>query len=240
MIRVSTVRLPAYLEREYRFALVADTHNVFPEELVQILAGERPDGILMTGDLVHRWETFRRSEAPMNFLKRCASIAPTFYSRGNHEYAMTPEDQKRLEAAGITVLDDRWTRLGSICIGGLTSGFRGPKEHPDGRTEPNPQVLAEFDRQSGYKLLLCHHPEYYDRYIRDTGINLTVSGHAHGGQICLWGQGLYAPGQGLLPKYTSGVHENRLVISRGLRNTAFPIPRLWNPREVVMIHLIPN
>ena len=84
--------------------------------------------------------------------------------------------------------------------------------------------------------LLCHHPEYWPRYVRDLPVDLTLSGHAHGGQIRLFGQGLFAPGQGLFPRYTSGVHEGRLVISRGLANTT-RIPRLFNPTELVCVHL---
>ena len=45
-------------------------------------------------------------------------------------------------------------------------------------------------------------------------------------------EGLFAPGQGLLPKYTSGVHGN-MIISRGLANTGGMIPRLFDPREAV-------
>ena len=67
-------------------------------------------------------------------------------------------------------------------------------------------------------------------------IDLTLSGHAHGGQIRLLGQGLFAPGQGVLPRYTSGVYEGRLIVSRGLANTTF-VPRLFNPTEMVYIHL---
>jgi predicted MPP superfamily phosphohydrolase len=81
---------------------------------------------------------------------------------------------------------------------------------------------------------LCHHPEYRDKYLKDRSIDLILSGHAHGGQIRLLGRGLYAPGQGIFPKYTSGIHAN-MIISRGLSNTAGFIPRLFNPREIVYI-----
>ena len=45
-------------------------------------------------------------------------------------------------------------------------------------------------------------------------------------------EGIFAPGQGLLPKYTSGVHGN-MIISRRLANTGGMIPRLFDPREAV-------
>ena len=57
----------------------------------------------------------------------------------------------------------------------------------------------------------------------------------HGGQIRLFGQGMFAPGQGVLPKFTSGVHGN-MIISKGLANTAGMVPRVFNAREVVYIN----
>ena len=67
-------------------------------------------------------------------------------------------------------------------------------------------------------------------------VTLVLSGHAHGGHWRFFGRGVYAPGQGLLPKYTSGVLDNRCVISRGVGDHT-RIPRLFNPREVVIITL---
>ena len=74
-------------------------------------------------------------------------------------------------------------------------------------------------------------------YLKERGIDLLLSGHAHGGQFQFFGQGVFAPGQGIFPKYTTGVHDGRFVISRGLCNTAKPIPRLFNPTELVIIDI---
>jgi predicted MPP superfamily phosphohydrolase len=63
-----------------------------------------------------------------------------------------------------------------------------------------------------------------------------VSGHAHGGQFRLLGRGVYAPGQGLLPRYTRGVEDGRMIISAGAGNPA-RMPRWGNPCEVLMITL---
>ena len=71
-------------------------------------------------------------------------------------------------------------------------------------------------------------------------IDLVLSGHAHGGQMRLFGHGLYAPGQGWLPEFTSGMYKGEngsLVISRGLANTASPVPRIFNEQEIVYVEV---
>ena len=73
-------------------------------------------------------------------------------------------------------------------------------------------------------------------HIKQQDIDLVVSGHAHGGQWRFFGRGVFAPGQGLFPKYTAGVHDDRLVISRGLKKTVMP-PRIFNPLEIVVIDI---
>src|SRR5699024_12467432 len=58
------------------------------------------------------------------------------------------------------------------------------------------------------KILLAHQPEAFLRYHENINKSpdLALSGHAHGGQIRVPGiGGLFAPNQGKLPKYTSGV-----------------------------------
>lgn len=96
--------------------------------------------------------------------------------------------------------------------------------------------LRAFAAQPGYKVLLCHHPEYYEPLLRPLDIQLVLSGHAHGGQIRLGGQGLFAPGQGFFPRYTAGLYEGRLLVSRGLRNNTC-LPRVHNPLELVVLRL---
>ena len=98
---------------------------------------------------------------------------------------------------------------------------------------PETEWLAEFAAVDGFHVLLSHHPEYWQR-IKDYAIELCLSAHAHGGQWRLFGHGVWSPGQGFWSKYTSGVHDSRLVISRGLSNTA-GVPRFFNPTEVVFI-----
>ena len=86
-----------------------------------------------------------------------------------------------------------------------------------------------------YTVLLAHRPELAEVYAR-AGANLTLSGHAHGGQIRLpFLGGLFAPGQGFFPEYDAGLYregEALMLVSRGLGNSLFPL-RVNNRPELV-------
>ena len=92
------------------------------------------------------------------------------------------------------------------------------------------------------KILLSHHPEYYPRYLEGRNIDLIFSGHAHGGQwrIPFVLNGLYAPDQGLFPKYAGGKYEKDgsvMIVSRGLARETTPVPRIFNRPEIVIVNI---
>ena len=242
-----------------RIALLADLHDRDFGWITNSLKAHKPEIICIAGDVVHRVDlntdglVIDQTQYVLPFLKACANIAPTFMSLGNHEWTLCDDDIAVMTETGVTVLDNCFVQYKNVVIGGLSSAgvtayreYRKdkPKRYPDwdygdrpDATVPDVSWLDDFYKQDGYKILLCHHPEYRDRYLKDMPIDLVLSGHAHGGQIRLFDRGLFAPGQGILPKYTSGVHGN-MIISKGLANTAGTIPRLFNPREVVYIEPI--
>lgn len=87
--------------------------------------------------------------------------------------------------------------------------------------------------------MLAHRPEMFDFYAAE--FDLTLSGHAHGGQFRLpVVGGLLAPGQGWLPEYDSGLFVREdggmMHVSRGLGNSVFPL-RLFNRPEMTVIEL---
>ncbi len=231
--------------RKLRVAVASDLHGRAHDETLEILKQQSPDLILIPGDLTDDEGLCGKDEKAYEFLKAAAKIAPTYYSLGNHELAcyhkgnpwrhptpipLSKEIKERIAKTGAVLLDNDCVSAGDLTLCGLTSGINGKKN------EPNAEVLKHFSEQSGYRILLCHHPEYFMPYIHATGIELTVCGHAHGGQWRLFGQGAYAPGQGIFPKYTAGVLKNRCVISRGLGNHTW-IPRIFNTPELVIIDL---
>ena len=131
--------------------------------------------------------------------------------------------------------DNRYVNVSSdLYIGGISSG----RNYHDKRASQKPDIsfILEFEKVSGFKILLSHHPEYYVPLLKDKDIDLIISGHAHGGQIRIGNQGLFAPGQGLFPKYTSGIHDGKLVVSRGISGTEL-FPRINNKPEIVYIKI---
>ena len=236
-------------------ALLADLHDRPYFSIMQSLSDHRPAIICIAGDVVFGDPPkdgrllIQTQKYVLPFLRACSALAPTFLSLGNHEKAVCEDDLQRIRDTGCLLLDNSWTTYNGMVLGGLTShlvlDFRRLREkkherYPDRGSEPRvikePETgwLEEFERQAGYRILLCHHPEYYPRYLKRRDIDLVLSGHAHGGQWRIGSQGIFAPSQGLFPRLTDGVHDGRLVISRGLSNRA-PVPRLNNPPEIVYV-----
>ena len=90
-----------------------------------------------------------------------------------------------------------------------------------------------------FTILLSHRPEIIDLY-SESKVDLVFTGHAHGGQIRLpFTDGLFAPNQGLLPRYTSGKFKKgntEMIVSRGLGNSLFPF-RIFNRPELIVATL---
>ena len=90
-----------------------------------------------------------------------------------------------------------------------------------------------------YNILLSHRPEYIPEYM-EYGFDLTLSGHAHGGQIRIpyLLNGLFAPNQGFFPKFAGGKYDldgKTAIVSRGLSKENTKLPRIFNPPELVFI-----
>lgn len=168
---------------------------------------------------------------------------PPFYNLGNHE-RLLPDIAEYLplvQKSDVTVLDDCFVAFRGITLGGVSSARKMPGMPPvRAQMDAKKPFLQAMAARDGFKLLLCHHPEYFAPLVQELDIDLTLAGHAHGGQVRIGSQGIYSPGQGLFPKLTSGFYfDDKLFISRGMTNSACA-PRLWCPCELVMVRLLPN
>ena len=215
------------IDRPLRFAVVSDLHSTAFDDVLEDFS--RCDAVLIPGDLVDRHR--RDNSEALRFLKVVPDIAPVFYSIGNHEllYRKADEYLEAVRRSRVTLLDNDSVLFHGVRIGGLSSS----------RHEPDAAFLARFEREEGYRLLLCHHPEVFRDWVAPRDIDLTLCGHAHGGQIQIRGRGLYAPGQGLFPKLTHGLYfGGKMLLSRGMTNGAKPrVPRINNPCELILLNL---
>ena len=245
---------------DLKIAVVSDLHARPYKKTVEALKSINPDIILLPGDIVEIAADYmdKRNQNGLGFLKEAASIAPTYYCHGNHEiyyshakfgHRKTPEQSlnekyaKTIESFGINTVNDSCLKLDTpdrgeasdVYIGGLVCGR--DKDPALNEPMPNLEFLSEYDSISALKILLCHYPHYYDQLLKDKSFDLILSGHAHGGQWRIFGRGVFAPHQGIFPKFTSGIYDNKHIISRGAANNVKPIPRFFNPCEVLEIHV---
>lgn len=234
-MKITRYELKTNNPKSYKIVILADLHSNVPQGLLDAVQKESPDLVAIPGDCID----YTVADAPhmLPFLQALAEIAPTYYGDGNHEL-FSENDIQAVNETGVHFLLDKTTHHEELVIGGLASGFGFEKQGRFKETPPpNADYLKAFSAEQGYKILLSHHPEYFRPYLKALPIDVIISGHAHGGQWRVFGQGIFAPGQGIFPKYTAGIHENRLVISRGLGNHTI-IPRIFNKPEMVVLTLI--
>lgn len=197
--------------------------------LIKKVAAMKPDLIAFTGDAVH---TYREKDmsAALRTLIALAKICPVAYCAGNHDTADAAYSflKYSLSEGGVTVLDDKCQYICGNCVAGLNyESLKGDK------------IFTAFGDEKP-KILLAHDPRYFSKYAA-AGFKLILCGHTHGGQwrIPFTRVGLYAPGQGVFPKYASGKFENGesvMIVSCGLGNSVFPL-RLFNRPEIVEIKI---
>ena len=221
----------AEVSQKLRLAVASDLHSTPYDDVLEDFAA--CDAVLVPGDLVDRHR--RDNRYALRFLLEVPELCPVFYSIGNHERKFHDyhEYMEKVHSSKITLLDNESAAFGGIMIGGLSSA-------PGCRADTD--FLDRFEKQQGFRLLMCHHPEMYRDYVRGRDIDFTVCGHAHGGQIQIFGRGIYAPGQGFFPRLTYGLHDDgHMMVSRGMTNGAKPrIPRINNPCELIILELLPE
>lgn len=238
-ISISSFSVSAPIDTPCTFAFLSDLHCCDNRPVLESLASIHPDGVLVGGDFIHNNTLYKEG---IEFLRQSALLYPTFCSVGNHELRYKHDLSSLVRTTGAVLLDDSSVTFHGIQIGGLSSALKEQHNlnYVIRRQIPNLSWLKDFSRLPGYKLLLCHHPEYFDKYICRLPVDLTLSGHAHGGQWRAFNRGFFAVGQGLLPKYTAGMYEHdRLLVSKGIGNASF-IPRINNDPEVIALTFLPE
>lgn len=227
------------IKKPLRIVLLTDFHSSsYGEEqqvLTDVIDRQSPDIILLAGDIAENIRPHKRTE---ELLEKIAGKYPCFYTVGNHE-EWSGECEKIKEmfrTYGVTVLEGDSEIL----------DFEEQKIRISGADNSLPleqyKACCENAGDDIFTVFMSHRPDLVNMY-SGMGFDLVVSGHAHGGQVRIPGllNGLYAPNQGLFPKYAGGRYllsdnSTEMIVSRGLCKNI--LPRVFDPPEVVVIDLV--
>ncbi len=231
---------------EFRLLQLSDIHvgqNLSLEQLegfVERANRERPDLICLTGDIADGPQADLDRFFPV--LARLRARFGVFAILGNHDhYAGADRVEASLERNGISVLRDR----------AVTLDMDGEKLHVLGlddrgldwaRGMHSDDMLSRMllEAPEGVaRLLLVHRPDIF-RQAASMGVELTLSGHTHGGQLAVpWFGGRRRNLAEFVTRFDRGlfrIGDASLYVNCGLGVTAQRI-RLFTPREISVFDL---
>ncbi len=233
----------------FKIVQISDLHNkVFYKDnniLVKKIKSQKPDIIVITGDLVDRRKY--NEENALSFIDKISPIAPIYYVNGNHEAWSGKFEslEKKLKDKGVIVLRNESLYYEKdkeklLIIGVDDPAFNTTSHSEDYMNEGiMKKELFNVNNKDSFRILLSHRPELFELYVHNN-IDLAFTGHAHGGQVILpFIGGIVSPNQGFWPKYYKGMYEKNntvMVVSRGLGNSIIP-QRIFNRPEIVSVTL---
>jgi predicted MPP superfamily phosphohydrolase len=232
--RVQCAKLAAG-SRPIRIAHISDVHSDpaarLEPELPDLIAAERPDVILFTGDAINSpggLDNFR------TLMKRLAAIAPTYAVRGNWDVWFWG-DIDLFGGTGVTELSGTAVQLpgrADVWVAGV----------PVGRLDAVPGMLAAIPR-GAVSLFLYHYPDEIEDVAR-RGADLYLAGHTHGGQVALPLYGALVTLSRHGKRFESGLYRvggTALYVNRGIGMEGGTAPRVrfMARPEIAIIELVP-
>ena len=196
------------------------------------VAAERPHLVLFGGDLINTRE--RELLLLREGLRRLSPPLGMFAVPGNHDLFWGKDLglwRAFLEEHGVKVLCNRGVRL---TWNGTPFWLCGVDDLTEG--EPDLRLALAGRGHDEPTILLSHHPDYFFEAAA-SGVDLTLSGHTHGGQIRVRGK---APLHHSKFGYEQGWFvegDSRLYVSRGVGVTFLPI-RIDAPPEAPIFTMV--
>lgn len=216
-----------------RIAHVSDlhTHGIGPleESVLAALRDERPDVILVTGDLVESAAEKPIAEA---FLEQLQAPLGVYFSPGNWEHwRLQAKDGRYYDAANVRSLTNESVTLrDDVWLVGIDDTYAGV---------PRAAKALEAVPDHGAKVAMLHAPIGLPDLAGQ--VDLVFAGHTHGGQARLpfLGGPARPPGSG---PFDAGWYESRgtrMYVSRGIGTSILPVRFLCRP-EIAIVDLIPG
>ncbi|MGH0034570.1 MAG: metallophosphoesterase [Myxococcota bacterium] len=235
---------PAPLEpRPLRLVQITDPH-LGPwqtigglQRTIERLLDRDPDLVLLTGDFL-TMESNATPGALATALEPLGELpGRCFAIFGNHDHEAPDEVRHGLESNGVRLLVDEevacTTAAGRVQLIGADYVGKGRREHLLALLEKYPR------REDHLRLLMLHDPLGF-RHLPADDVDLTLSGHTHGGQVGLVSLGLdwtvlsrsRWPDHGLF-----ALGANRLYVHRGTGFYGFPL-RVGVPGEASVLEVL--
>ena len=199
---------------------------------------ERPDLIVITGDIIDRAVPAAQLEEIADLLSQLEARLGVYAVLGNHDYFYRSENvsvrglQRRLEARGIRVLVNENQRVrDDLWLAGMDDLWLG---------EPNLEQSLRGLPLNTASVLLSHNPDILATV--PPNIGLTLSGHTHGGQVRVPGLktlfNVSNYGERFQQGWVTGFKGATGYVSRGLGVGGLPL-RMFCSAELVVFELQP-
>ena len=217
----------------YRMAVLSDFHAAeFGEgnsRLISAIERAKPDVILIIGDFI---DSDGQLDIARTLLRGIRDLAPIYYITGNHEWdsGVIGELFKTLKEEGVTALRNDYVLLERGGESIVLAGVEDPNG-PSDMISPYDFIKKVQGETGGKFLVALNHRNHLLDFYSTLGVELVISGHAHGGIVRLpFTDGLIGPRREWFPEHTSGVYTEgltKMLVSRGVGSHA-GVPRFLN------------
>lgn len=233
-VTVRIKRLPKKLDG-FKIIHLSDIHHSPFTDLehisraVRVANRLRPDMFVLTGDYVSHETSYIAPVAKV--MGELSAEFGTHACLGNHDHWTDPAlVVKEFREAGINMLVNEGMRFD---VNGASFWLAGVDDHMVGKTDLVAALRGSYPDEM--KLLLAHNPIIFRKAVK-AGIDLTLSGHTHGGQVRI-----RDGNRRLLKrrKLSNGLHirkDSQIYITRGIGTVVLPV-RYQCPPEITLLEL---
>jgi len=200
----------------------------------------KPDLVALTGDFL-TWDPGAQAEV-VQVLAPLRAPYGVFGCLGNHEVYTSTQDSitRLLGTAGIRILRHATAliRTQGESLNLIGVDFQGCHDCPTFPPQDYLRGVEPLVLPDAVNILLSHNPESFDRAAQ-LGIDLSLAGHTHGGQLALEFVHRDLNLSRLSYTYTNGWYEKtggKLYVNRGIGTIGFPI-RFGAPPEITVFEL---
>lgn len=225
VVKIEKVKFPALPDYMGPISIffISDIHKrKVSDGIIDEVKG-KADFVIIGGDLLEKGVPYSRVEQNLDKL---LTLGTVYFVWGNNDHEVNTNRLKDIfkEKGIIEIINDSVEvpiHKGKINMIGVDDASTQRASYSSALKKTIPY---EFN------ILISHDPRLVRQVRKEEGIDLMLSGHTHGGQIRLFGWGLYKKGR--LEK----LPQTNLLVSNGYGTTALPL-RLGAPAETHLLKI---